>query len=299
MERLDLNRLQIFKEVVLAGSFSKAAERLSQPKSRISRNISALERELGVQLIYRTTRQFQLTQAGTELYRRALPHLNELNEVVGQVSQSSDEIAGPLKVTVPEDIGVELMGKICRDFLLLNPKVRIDLVVANQVMDLVKESVDVAVRIAALKDSSMIQRKVGNLAISFVMSPAFANRHGNLRKLEDLASLPFLAFAALSSPKKPLRLSNGKDTRTLRLEPVFNCNNFFVLKEMAIQGSGFTLMPHFLVRDAISQGQLIPVFKDWSIEGSPVRILIPQQREVPLRVRRFVDFLVQELSLSL
>src|SRR3989344_2676196 len=102
---MDLNKLHIFRDVVQAGSFTKGALQLKLPKSRVSRIISALERDLGVQLIYRTTRQFQLTQAGLELFNRLNPILHELKNTLDIVTTDEDELLGLIKVTVPEDLG--------------------------------------------------------------------------------------------------------------------------------------------------------------------------------------------------
>lgn len=296
---IDLNRLEIFREVVLAGSFSKAALRLRQPKSRISRNIAALEREMAVPLIYRTTRQFQLTQAGQELFDRMSPLLHEVKEAIERISEGSDELTGTLKVTVPEDMAVELMGEICHEFMRLHPKVHIELHVTNRVVDLVRDSVDIAVRVGPSADSTMIQKSIGKVRLILVSSPAFRDRQISSGRLEDLAGLPFLAFSALDPRRQVLKLTNGRESRSVKLIPAFTSNNFFVLKAMAMEGAGFALMPDFVAADAIREGRLVPLFKDWSPEGTAVKVLIPQQKEVPLRTRKFIDLMVQRLSVNL
>ena len=295
MQDIDLNRLRIFKEVVVSGSFSRAAASLKQPKSRISRNIAALESELGVQLIYRTTRQFQLTPAGTELFQGAASLLNDLSETLDRVSSGATEIAGPLKITVPEDFGVEVMGGLCFEFMQLYPKVRIELHVSNQRMDLVKESIDVALRIGAPRDSTMIQKKLGTMRTALVMSPAFRARH-SVTKLESLEALPFLAFSPSDPKRVQLKLANGKETRTLKLQPVFAANNFFPLRDLAMRGAGVAIVPPFLVREAVREEKLVFAFKDWVTEGVQVSLLIPHQRETPARVKKLTEFLAARLT---
>lgn len=292
---IDLNRLTVFKDVVLAGSFTKAAEQMHQPKSRISRNIAALERELGVQLIYRTTRQFRLTQAGTELFQRALPHLNELRDALERISSSSDEVVGTIRMTVPEDIGVHLMGEIINEFMLLYPKVRVDLHVGNEKLDLVKESFDIAVRVGQAKDSTMIQRKIGQIGLALYLSPSLRSRYGGISRMDELERVPYLAFGH-QVKAQALKLSNGRETRGLSVSPSFSSNNFFVLKSLAILGSGFTILPPFLAQDSVQEGTLLPVFRDWKAEGAPVRILIPHQKETPVRIRRMIDFMTQKMA---
>ncbi|MGZ6265206.1 MAG: LysR family transcriptional regulator, partial [Bdellovibrionota bacterium] len=209
-QELDLNRIELFREVVLAGSFSKAAARLSMPKSRVSRHIAALEHDLGIALIYRTTRQFRLTQAGTDLFQRTAPLLKELQSTLEQVSSGAEEIAGLIKVTVPEDIGSELIGRICHDFLSLYPRVEIGVQASNQIVDLVKDSIDVAVRIGPARDSSMIRRKIGNVGLILVASPEFLSRNGTPLRLEQIEKLPFLSFGSIGQSRQTLKMTNGR-----------------------------------------------------------------------------------------
>lgn len=295
-DHVDLNKLRVFKEVVLTGSFSKAAAKLRQPKSRISRHIASLEHELGVQLIFRTTRQFQLTQAGNELFQKATPLLNELANALEEVSLDSDEVKGLLRITVPEDVGTELMGNWCAEFMSLYPKVQIGLHASNQIVDLVKESIDVAIRMGRTKDSTMIQKKIGTLETVFVASPDFLKRAGGIARLDHLENLPFLAFSNPGQKLHTARVSNGKETRSLRLSSAFSSNNFFVLRSMALNGAGFTWLPAFLARDHLNDGALVQLFREWRFDSTPVSILMPHQKETPLRVRKFIDFVTLRLQ---
>lgn len=295
-DSIDLNRLTIFKEVALAGSFSKAAAKLRQPKSRISRNMAALERELGVQLVYRTTRQFQLTPAGQDLFSHALPLLRELESTVEKVATGAEDIAGPLRISVPEDIGVELMGDICSSFLRRYPRVMIDVHVGNQFVDLVRDAFDIALRIGRLQDSSLIQRRVGQITMAPYLSPTLRDRYGGRLKPDDLREVPYLQFASSSGPMRTLKLNRGNESKMITTSPIFSANNFFVLRSLAIAGQGFTIMPQFLVQEALKDGRLVPALKDWALEGSPVQVVMPQQREVPMRTKAFVEHLTETLA---
>lgn len=298
--KIDLSGLQIFLEVVRAGSFSGAALTLKQPKSRVSRHIARLEKELGIQLIYRTTRQFQLTQAGQDLFRRTLPLLNELSSTWHDLSVASDEVTGPIRVTVPEDISSAFMGRLCREFMTLYPKVQIAVWSSNTNIDLVRESIDVAVRIGRVKDSSMIQKKVGDVDLIFVASPSFITKYGELNRIEQAEEVPFLAFTPADLKRFSAKITNGRAKRTLKMKVVFASNNFFTLRQNAIQGGGVALLSRFLAREQIASGELVHVFRDWSSEPIPMQILIPHQKEPPVRVRKFVEFaaarLLQNLS---
>lgn len=292
---VDLSGLQIFREVVQAGSFSKAALILKQPKSRVSRHIARLEKELGVQLIYRTTRQFQLTQAGQDLFRRTLPLLSELNSTWEDLSAASDEVSGPIRVTVPEDISSEFMGRLCREFMTLYPKVQIGVWSSNVTIDLVRESVDVAIRIGKVKDSTMIQKKIGEVDLIFVASPEFVARNGEVARIDRVEEIPFLAFSPAELKRYSVKVTNGREKRTLRLRTTFASNNFFTLRQMALHGGGFALISKFLAREYIARGELVHVLREWATEPVPIQILIPHQKEAPIRVRKFVEFAAARL----
>lgn len=293
---IDLNRLRIFKEVVQSGSFSKAALNLRQPKSRISRQISALEKDLGIQLIYRTTRQFQLTAAGNDLFVQASPLLNQLRNTLDQVRTASEELSGSIRLSVPDDIGLSMMGLVCKEFLSLHPKIRIDLHVGNMLVDLIRDSFDLVVRIGKVRDSTMIQKKLGNVGLSFVASPGLLKKYPAIRDMQDLLDLPFLAFSSQNNRSLLVKVRKEAKTVSLPLSPIFSANNFFVLRELALADVGFTVVPPFIAKDFIKAGSLMPLLAGWQTDGGPVQILMPQQKEVPTRIKRFVEFLSDRLT---
>lgn len=294
MRDIDLNRLLVFKVVVLTGSFSKAGQQMRMPKSRVSRQISALEREIGMPLIYRTTRSFQLTQAGKDLFQRALPALNDLEGVLQNIGDTKTEMQGALRFTVPEDVGVELMAGLCHEFNLAHPRVQIDLLVDNRSIDLVKEGVDLALRIGKIKDSSLTGKKVGEVRLELYAGTALFQRHPRPQKIEELSQLPFMSF--FGAEPQNLKLKGSKSTCQLKTKPAFSCNNFFVLKKMALSGNGYALLPSYIVREEVARGDLVPLFKDWRYEEVPVQLLYPQQKNMPPRLRTFIDFMARRLG---
>ncbi len=294
MREVDLNRLQIFKVVVLSGSFSKAGLSLKMPKSRISRQISALEKELGVPLIYRTTRSFQLTAAGRELFQRALPVLTDLESVVQAVGETKTHMEGTVRFTVPEDVGVELMAALCHEFMLAHPKVEIDLIVENRRVDLVGEGVDLALRIGKTKDSTLTAKKVGEVRLGVYASPLLFQRFAKPARIDELKLLPFLSF--FGRGEQELKVKGPKGVTSLRVTPIFNCNNFFVLKKMALAADGFALIPSYLVRDEVASGALVPLFRDWKAHEVPVQLIYPPQKNMPARLRTLIDFMARRLA---
>ena len=291
---IDLNKLLVFRELAEAKSFTKAAEHLKQPKSRISRTISSLEKELGVQLIYRTTRSFQLTQSGARLLTRLTPILSDLKSSLEMVVSDTNEIAGVISLTAPEDIATELLGNICQEFMEMYPKIQIKIHASNVVMNMLNDQFDLAIRIGKQKDSSLIQKKLGTVDLAIVMSNELYQKY-KPRRLEDLEKIPYLSYEDAQGKVIPPKFTKGKDTKTLKFSPHFSCNNFFLIRLMTLRNAGVAIIPSFLVRDSIVKGELIPLFREWKNEGLPIQIMLPQQKEIPLRLRKFIDFLAPKL----
>jgi DNA-binding transcriptional LysR family regulator len=292
---VDLNKLRIFREVALAGSFSQAALNLKWPKSRISRVISSLEKDLGTQLIYRTTRQFHLTEAGNELFQRISPLMVELKNSLEFVSSESEEMSQLIKITAPEDLATELLGKICHDFIEKHPRVEIGLDANNAIIDIVKESVDISIRVGRVKDSTMIQKKIGKIERVLVISPKLFRVY-QPKRLEDLPNIPFLAFESSDLKTHKIKMTNGKESKTIKVNPRFGSNNFFVLRSMTLQDTGISLLPVFLVKNLLKEGKLVQVCPSWKAEGLPIQILLPQQKEIPKKIRTLVNYLTEQLG---
>lgn len=296
IEKLDLNRLEIFRAVALNKSFSKAALQLKQPKSRVSRNITALEKEMGVQLIYRTTRQFKLTEAGQSLFNRCLPLLSELRNTLEFVQQNKTQVQGLIKLTVPEDIGTELMGEVATEFLQRHPLVELNIFSSNDQLDLLAESFDMAIRIGHIRDSSMIQKSIGVMQMGFFTSPEYLLEHPIDSGFKSLEKMKHLAFRPQGAKNKFLKVTKGSTSRTLKTKPIFISNNFFILRTMAAQSMGVTQLPLFMAQKLVQENKLVQVFKEWTQDPVPIRILIPQQKEVPVRIQRLMGFLSQKIS---
>lgn len=292
---INLNRLEIFKELVLASSFTQAAKKLQQPKSRISRQLAALELELGFPLVYRTTRQFQLTSQGKHFYQKILPLLTQLNSTIESFSSDRNHLSGSIRITLPEDLGVELMGSICYDFIQLYPKVHLEVHPENRIIDIVKEGFDLAIRMGTLKDSTLIQKKLCEIKLVTVASPKLFERLPTPSKMNQLEDLPFLGFTSLTNKYHQMTFYSQNSSRKLTLNSIFSSNNFFCLRSLALKGAGVTIIPHFLAKPYLANGELISLFPDWEVTGSKAHIIYPQQKELPVRVKKFIEFLQEKI----
>lgn len=294
MEQLDLNQIRTFVRLVQTGSFTKAAEVLRQPKSRVSRRLAALERDLGAQLIYRTTRQFQLTEVGRSFYDRAKNLIEGLESLSSEISEGTAEVSGLIKVTASDDMGGKHLPAILDEFSRLYPQVRFELLLSQAYVDLVKESVDVAIRIGNLKDSSLRVRKIGTVKNIFVASPGFIERYRHYEDLTQIAQLPFIGMTSMQK----IEVLKGTDAKKFSFKPnlSYSANNPAVLVELALLGKGIAYVPEFLCVDYIKSGRLVHIHKNLRGTEAPVSIVTPEQREVPLKVKKFSEFVGKRLK---
>ncbi|MEK2687885.1 LysR family transcriptional regulator [Bdellovibrio sp. GT3] len=294
MEQLDLNQIRTFVKLVQAGSFTKAAEVLHQPKSRVSRRLAALERDLGIQLVYRTTRQFQLTDAGRAYYERSRGLVEGLESLSAELSEEVADVSGWLRITASDDLGVLHLPDVLAEFSKQHPRVRFEVLLSQAYVDLVKESIDVAVRIGILKDSSLRVKKVATLKSILVASPGFLERYRQAEDIDSLGSVPFLGLG--SQPKLELwRLSDGKKV-SVKVEPVFLANNPNMVLQMAVQGRGIAMIPEFIAAEQIRQGRLVHIHRGLRGQEIPVSLVSPEQREVSLKTKKFIDFAAKRLK---
>ncbi|XGC81653.1 LysR family transcriptional regulator [Bdellovibrio bacteriovorus] len=294
MEQLDLNQIRTFVRLVQTGSFTKAAEVLRQPKSRVSRRLAALERDLGAQLIYRTTRQFQLTEVGRSFYDRAKNLIEGLESLSSEISEGTAEVSGLLKVTASDDMGVKHLPGILDEFSRLYPQVRFELLLSQAYIDLVKESVDVAIRIGSLKDSSLRVKKIGTVKNIFIASPGFIERYRHYEDLSQIAQLPFIGMTSMQK----IEVLKGTEGKKFSFKPnrSYSANNPAALVELALLGKGIAYVPEFLCVDHIKSGRLVHIHKNLRGAEAQVSIVTPEQKEVPLKVKKFSEFVGKRLK---
>lgn len=293
---MDLNQLAVFVRVVDSGSFTKAAKALLQPKSRVSRRIAALEKELGTSLLYRTTRQFSLTEAGRELYQRVRNEVYSLAQAKDFLQGSANEVSGTLNVTASHDVGTHLLGSLIAELHEQYPKLSVQLHLSNTPVDLVKEGIDLALRIGALKDGTLKARPLGKIALILVASPEYLKKSSKIEKLKDLAEHPALAFTVETTGNTwVLRTKSGKDEK-VSVQILCRSNNPRVLLDLALAGKGVALVPEFLCVDAIKEGKLVRVLRDYFTRPATIQFVWPSQTEANPKVRAFIEIGLKRLQ---
>ena len=288
--------LQAFVAVVEAGSFTAAADRLNTAKSAVSRRVSALEERLGVQLLRRTTRVLNLTDTGQSFYEHSSRILADLDEAEAAVQQEHGELRGTLRVALPLSFGVRHMCKPIAAFGKRHPRLRFDLDLNDRRIDLLEEGIDVAIRIAHLKDSSLIARKLFEMRTVLAASPHYLKAHGTPQSPDELKEHECLVYSNLEEPNRwPWTDENGKK-HVVEVNTAMTASSGDFLTNAAAHGLGIVMQPTFLAAEAIRRGNLVPVLTGYEWPRTPAYAVYPPTRHLSYRVRAFIDFLVERFS---
>ncbi|KIH83825.1 LysR family transcriptional regulator [Pseudomonas batumici] len=293
MDRIDCMRA--FVATVGANGFAAAARAMDVPRSKVSKQIQALEEAIGVQLLQRTTRSLHLTEAGAEYYEAARELLASLDETEQRARDGVGELRGVLRVNAPMSFGLRRLGPLIPLFHQQHPNVELQLVLSDQQVDPVRGGFDVTIRIASLPDSSLVARLLAPAPRIMVASPAYLARAGTPRTPKDLTSHQCLNYGYLQSGVS-LQLSNGKETQRVNVTGPLHANNGDLLAQAAQAGMGIALLPDFIVEDALAAGTLVPVLCEWQAPAISINAVYPSSRRVPQKTRAFIEFLVKALA---
>jgi DNA-binding transcriptional LysR family regulator len=289
----DLNDMLFFAEVVDRGGFAAAGRALHVPKSRLSRRIAELESRLGVRLLHRTTRKLSLTEAG-EIYHRHCVAMREQAEAADEaVAQVHDEPRGTVRVTCPVTLAQSTIGPLIPRFLAAHPQVRIDMQVSNRVVDLVQEGVDVALRVRPTLDDSgtLVIKQLGPTQSVLVASPQLLQRFGQPGEVEALRHLPTVSMSAADGRAAWQLLGPRGAVFELEHRPVYAADDLLTLKFAVLQGTGMAPLPDYMCSEELHRGELVPVLPGWGPRASLVLAVFPSRRGMVPAVRRFLDFL--------
>ncbi|WP_425608299.1 LysR family transcriptional regulator [Thermomonas flagellata] len=293
----DLNDLYYFSAVVEHGGFAAAERALGIPKSRLSRRISALEAELGVRLLQRSTRRFAVTDVGLNVHRHAQSMLAEAQAAREAVERLSAEPRGVVRVSVPVSIAQQQMPKLLPDFLALYPQVRVQLQVSNRRVDVINEGVDVALRVRSRldDDGSLVMRSFGQVQELLVASPAYLDRAGRPQAPEDLAQHVTLSISEDEARQRWELHGPEGEVRRVELQPRITGFDFPMMQAMAEAGIGITLLPETVCADAVREGRLEVVLPQWRLPQGIAHAVFASRRGLLPAVRVFIDFLAEKL----
>ncbi len=291
MPRLDnLAAMAVFARVVEDRSFTQAADALGRSKSAVSKAVSRLEDRLGARLLNRTTRRLSLTEAGTAYYERAAHILAEAAEADSAVSALQDEPRGTLRINAPMSFGQRHLAPAIGAFLKRYPELRLDITLADRFVDLIGEGYDVAIRIAALPDSSLVAAKLAPNRRVVCASPDYLARAGAPQHPQDLLDHNCFGYA-YQATGNIWRFAGPHGPTAVRVAGTLTANNGELLKAAMAEGLGLALVPTFSIVEELSSGSLVIVLPDYIDIETSVYAVYPHSRHLSVKVRAFVDFL--------
>jgi DNA-binding transcriptional LysR family regulator len=283
-------QISTFVEVIARGSLSAAARAEGIAPAMIGRRLDALEERLGVKLLQRTTRKIALTDEGSAFLENCQRILSDLQDAEASVADRSARASGHLTISAPAGFGRQHVAPLLPAFLAQHSDVTLTLNLNDRVVDLIGESVDVAIRIASLSDSSLVGVKLADNQRVVVGSPAYLKRAGVPKTPDDLARHNCLAISSLGSQRGWTFRQNGKNM-TVKVTGNMVCNDGAVLHDWALAGKGLAWRSMWEVATEIEAGKLRSVLDDFAAPGNDIHAVFAQRRHLPLRVRVFVDFL--------
>ena len=289
-----LQAMRVFVGVVDAGSFAGAADALGLSRTMASKHVRDLEEQLGARLLNRTTRRVSLTGAGGVYAERCREILAALDEADHEAALQSLTPRGRLRINAPMSFGVAHIAPLLDGYMRRYGEVEVDLVLNDRFVDLVEEGYDLAIRIGALANSSLVARRLATTRLVACAAPAYLARAGTPLAPVDLAGHVCLGYSLLTDrnlwrfadPARP----NG--TVAVRVTERLTSNNGEALKQAACSGLGVILEPDFIVHDAIADGRLVEILPAFAPPPTGVHALYPHHRQLSARVRTFIDYLV-------
>lgn len=292
----DLNDLSFFAAVVSNGGFSAASRALGVPKSRISRRVAALEDDLGVRLLERSTRRFKVTDVGLDVYRHARAAMAEAEAIDEAISRIKAEPQGLVRISCPP--GVDRLVAGCLPyFMAAHPKLKLQFLISNRPVDLIEEGVDIAVRVRQRLDTDAdLQVKIVDHTSSVLAaSPDLLAALGTPASPDDLATFPTVSLdegAGLSR----WRLTNRAGVTVEAVhEPRLTANAFPLLRDAVLGGVGVGLLPEYGVREFLESGRLVRVLPDWEAPQGILHLVFTSRRGLLPGVRAALDFLAATL----
>jgi DNA-binding transcriptional LysR family regulator len=285
--------LLAFVRTVDAGSFAGAARLIGASPSAVSKSVARLEQRLGVRLLQRSTRTLTPTSEGAAYYEHVAAHLRAIEEAE-DIVQAPGNVRGMLRVTAPTTFGSLLISAWADSFLERYPDIKLDLSVTDRRVDLIREGFDLAVRVGELEDTNLIGRSLGELHYVLAASPKYLQRRGIPRSVEDLKRHACLRLMLAGRPQ-PFTFADG--TQIVADGP-FDADDAQCLIEAAIRGVGITQFMCLAIEDDLATGRLGIVLPEIPMFTTPVYVLHPFGRQLPLRARLFIDFLVEALGVD-
>lgn len=290
---MDLARLRIFVTVAEAGSFTAAAQRLALTKSAASQGVAALERELGVQLLQRSTRHLAITEAGAAFLADCRELLAHAGRVVERARARQGELAGLLRVTSSVD-AAPLVAPLLAEYAAAHPLMRLEYLATDQLVDLVQENIDLSLRVTGQRDSSLRAASLAELQLWCAAAPAYLQARGTPQRAEDLAEHEWIAFTRLPGPWT-LHCRVGRREVVVRLRGRLSSPTSFAGRALAVAGAGVFGAPDFTLRADVEAGRLVRLLPQVRLPTVSLYAAWPGRLEPPAKTRALIELAKKRL----
>jgi DNA-binding transcriptional LysR family regulator len=290
----DINELRTFVSVVAARSLSAAAREMDLALSVVSKRLAALERRTGTRLIARSTRRLALTEEGMDFYERAQRILAEVDQAEAALRSGHIAPRGLLRVSAPVAFGRVHVGPVCREPVRGHRTLSIDLVLTDRLVDLIEEGIDVVVRIGPPKDSRLVLRKLIDDYRVVVGAPEYLEHRGTPMTPADLEGHDCVHYRGVGTHWR--MVDSGGQAIEVRAASRLRSNSGEVALDWALAGCGLVMNSWVDVEADLRTGRLVHVLPEWRSDPAPVCALFPSSRQLPSRVRLFIDAMADWLN---
>jgi len=287
--------MSVFRRVAETGNFSEVARELELSQPTVSKHVAALEKHLNIKLLNRSTRQLSLTDVGKQYYDSCVQILDDLLETESTLRNQQSLPTGTLRINTPVTFGELNIVPYLWQFLADYPDLKIDLIMDDHYVDLVKEGVDVAIRAGVLTDSSLIARKICDIPRVIVASPEYLAANGEPESLQDLKNHKCIVYTLLST-RNEWHFTGPKGRESVRVGGRFSVNNPRIIREAVLAGQGIAVSPRWLMTDYIKTGQAKIILDNYEPTPFEIHAVYPERRFVPAKVRCFIDYIRTKLE---
>jgi DNA-binding transcriptional LysR family regulator len=293
---MDLQSLTLLVEILDAGNLSAAARRLKMSRANVSYHLNQLERSVGAQLVRRTTRRAEPTEIGLRLYQHGVAIQGELLAARESVTTLGQSLQGRVRLSVPSGYGQLVMADWLIDFKRLYPGIVLDVVFENRIEDLLRDEVDIAIRVIPEPPQNLVAREMGPVRYVACASTDYAAKNPLPVQLDALQGAPVVTAAVIG---RQLRVSayQGETRREVILEPTLISENFLFLRQAILAGLGIGLVPDYVVQEDVRKGDVVTTLDDWrlSIFGTQMFMLYMPNRQHTRAIRTFIDFILERV----
>ncbi len=290
---MEIQLIHYFVKVIEHGSFTKAADFLKMPKSTLSKAVSKLERETGTKLLIRSTRKQNLTAAGRDFYETCLGPIQTIEDAHKGLYGKDSVISGTVKITVPEDFEIFLLSSCLQQLGEKYPDLKVIIKSTNDVVDLIGEGFDFAIRIGPLEESNLKVRTIGHIKLATVVSKEYLAKI-DLNVPEDLMNVRCIGLTT-NKPQQTWQLTKGDKTEVVKTPLNIETNQITSVYKLTLSGAGVSVLPTFLCQKDIDSGALVSVLPQWKYWDVPVSLVSPLSTIHSVRLKVVSDEIIGAL----